>query len=25
LAATIIPVLEVTKWLARRGWFGKLN
>jgi Ca2+-transporting ATPase len=25
LAATIIPVLEVTKWLARRGWFGTLN
>ena len=25
LASTIIPVLEVTKWLARRGWFGKLN
>jgi Ca2+-transporting ATPase len=25
LAATIIPVLEATKWLARRGWFGTLN
>jgi Ca2+-transporting ATPase len=25
LASSIIPVLEVTKWLARRGWFGKLN
>ena len=25
LASTIIPVLEVTKWLARRGWLGKLN
>ena len=25
LAATIIPVLELTKWLARRGWFGTLN
>jgi len=24
-AATIIPVLELSKWLARRGWFGKLN
>ena len=24
-AATIIPVLEISKWLARRGWFGKLN
>jgi P-type Ca2+ transporter type 2C len=25
LAATITPVLEVTKRLARRGWFGTLN
>jgi P-type Ca2+ transporter type 2C len=25
LASTIIPVLEVTKWLARRGWFGELS
>ncbi len=25
LAATIIPVLELSKWLARRGWFGELN
>jgi P-type Ca2+ transporter type 2C len=25
LAATIIPVLEFSKWLARSGWFGKLN
>ena len=25
LAATIIPVLELTKWLARRGCFGMLN
>jgi Ca2+-transporting ATPase len=24
-AATIIPVLEASKWLARRGWFGRLN
>jgi P-type Ca2+ transporter type 2C len=25
LAATIIPVLEFSKWLARSGWFGKLS
>jgi P-type Ca2+ transporter type 2C len=25
LAATIIPVLELSKWLARREWFGELN
>jgi len=25
LAATIIPVLELAKWLARRGWFGELS
>jgi P-type Ca2+ transporter type 2C len=25
LAATIIPVLEFSKWLARSGWLGKLN
>ena len=25
LAATITPVLELSKWLARHGWFGKLN
>jgi P-type Ca2+ transporter type 2C len=25
LAATITPVLELSKWLARRGWFGELN
>ena len=24
LAATIIPVLESVKWMARRGWFGPL-
>jgi len=24
LASTITPVLEVTKWMVRRGWFGKL-
>jgi len=22
LAATVVPVLEVTKWMVRRGWFG---
>ena len=25
LAATIIPVLELSKWLARHGWFGELS
>ena len=25
LAATITPVLELSKWLARRSWLGKLN
>jgi Ca2+-transporting ATPase len=25
LAATITPVLEFLKWLARRGWFGALS
>ena len=25
LAATITPVLEAMKWLARRGWFGELS
>jgi len=25
LAATITPVLEVAKWMVRRGWFGKLS
>jgi Ca2+-transporting ATPase len=25
LAATIIPVLELSKWLARRGWLGRLS
>jgi P-type Ca2+ transporter type 2C len=24
LAVTIIPVLEIAKWMVRRGWFGKL-
>lgn len=25
LALTITPVLELLKWLARRGWFGELG
>jgi Ca2+-transporting ATPase len=25
LALTISPVLELTKWVERRGWFGKLS
>jgi len=25
LAATIVPVLELSKWLARRGWLGELS
>jgi len=25
LAATVLPVLEVAKWLVRRGWFGRLG
>jgi Ca2+-transporting ATPase len=24
LAASIVPVLELVKWMARRGWFGPL-
>jgi len=24
LAVTIVPVLELAKWMERRGWFGKL-
>jgi Ca2+-transporting ATPase len=24
LAATIIPVLEIAKWMVRRGWFGRV-
>ena len=24
LAATIVPVQEMTKWMVRRGWFGQL-
>jgi Ca2+-transporting ATPase len=25
LAVTIIPVLEVAKWIGRKGWFGALD
>ena len=25
LAVTIIPVLEIAKWMERRGWLGKLD
>ncbi|HSO27545.1 MAG TPA: HAD-IC family P-type ATPase, partial [Anaerolineales bacterium] len=25
LAVTIIPVLEIAKWMERRGWFGNLT
>src|SRR5688572_30503076 len=25
LAATIVPVLELAKWMVRRGWFGRLT
>ena len=24
-AATIVPVLELGKWMVRRGWFGRLS
>ena len=24
LAATVIPVLELAKWMVRRGWFGRV-
>jgi Ca2+-transporting ATPase len=24
-ALTIMPVLEIAKWLERRGWFGKMS
>jgi len=24
-AFTVVPVLEIAKWMERRGWFGKLN
>lgn len=25
LAATIVPVLELAKWMERRGWFGQVE
>ena len=25
LAFTIVPVLEMGKWMVRRGWFGKID
>jgi Ca2+-transporting ATPase len=25
LAITIVPVLELAKWLGRRGWFGPIE
>jgi P-type Ca2+ transporter type 2C len=25
LAVTIVPVLEIAKWMERRGWFGKVD
>jgi len=25
LAASIVPVIETVKWMARRGWFGELG
>jgi P-type Ca2+ transporter type 2C len=25
IAATIVPVQELTKWMVRRGWFGIPN
>ncbi len=25
LAATVVPVLELAKWMARRGWFGRMD
>ena len=24
LAFSVMPALELTKWMVRRGWFGKL-
>jgi Ca2+-transporting ATPase len=24
-AFTVSPVLELAKWMERRGWFGKIN
>ena len=25
LAATIVPILELAKWMERRGWFGRMD
>ena len=25
LAVTIVPVLEIAKWMVRKGWFGKVE
>lgn len=25
LAVTVVPVLELAKWLERRGWFGRMD
>ena len=25
VSLTVLPVLEVAKWMARRGWFGRLD
>ncbi|RPH57777.1 ATPase, partial [bacterium] len=25
LAVTIVPVLELAKWMERRGWFGRMD
>ncbi len=24
-SATIVPVLELAKWMERRGWFGEMS
>jgi len=25
LAITIVPVLEIAKWMERKGWLGKMS
>jgi hypothetical protein len=25
LAVTVVPVLELAKWMERRGWFGSVD
>jgi Ca2+-transporting ATPase len=25
LAATVVPILELAKWMERRGWFGRMD